>query len=164
MTSIAIPMHSYKYPGLFSLVDPTDYDAVSSYRWYPSRHKHTFYAATRVTIGKQRVHILMHRLILGAYPGQDVDHKNHNGLDNQRDNIHLCSRAENLCNQGPRPGVHSGFKGVWMQARRKTWVASIWHGGRYIHLGSFADKLSAAIAYNQAASRLRGKSAQLNSI
>lgn len=41
----------------------------------------------------------LHRLILGAKPGQEVDHKNRNKLDNRRSNIWICTRSENLRNK-----------------------------------------------------------------
>jgi hypothetical protein len=48
--------------------------------------------------GKQ-VAILMHRLITKAPPGMVVDHINHDGLDNRRCNLQVCTHQENMWNQ-----------------------------------------------------------------
>lgn len=56
----------------------------------------------------------MHRFILGAHKGQDVDHINNNGLDNRRANLRIGNRSQNMQN---RRGANSnnnstGVRGV----------------------------------------------------
>ena len=89
--------------GQVALVDDRDYDELSRFKWYALRdHGGTFYAqrhAPRVD-GKQRT-ILMHRVILDVQPGQDVDHANHDTLDNRRqlgyfENEIVAARAYNI--------------------------------------------------------------------
>ena len=84
--------------GLSARVSPSDFAKVSPYQWYASCLKNKNYAATRV--GPKTIY--MHRLILGVHEVRDalvVDHINHDGLDNTRENLKLCSRSENLRNR-----------------------------------------------------------------
>jgi len=94
--------------GGVALVDDEDFEKVSVFTWRrrPERHT-TGYAFTvrrdlntpEVKRGKLR-YILMHRFILGLKdPKVVVDHKNHNGLDNRRENIRPCTHAENMANR-----------------------------------------------------------------
>ena len=45
--------------------------------------------------------IRMHRFIMNAKPGQQIDHKDHNGLNNQKSNLRFCNTAENRRNVTP---------------------------------------------------------------
>ncbi len=85
------------------LVDIVDYPVVSRFSWRRRDELHTSYAYTVKRLSKRPSklkYILMHRLILGlTSPTPDVDHKNHNGLDNRRANIWACTRKENLANR-----------------------------------------------------------------
>lgn len=96
----------YKDKTLYALVDDEDYLLVSQYKWtYTYNRKDLYgYARTAPYIAdsngnKKRVYIRMHRLILNAQPGQEVDHRNNNGLDNRKSNIWICTREENLTNR-----------------------------------------------------------------
>jgi len=46
--------------------------------------------------------------------------------------------------------------------RTGRWEAHIWDGGKQVHLGSFADDVDAAKAYDRAALLLRGINADIN--
>lgn len=41
------------------------------------------------------------RYMLNAPEGMDIDHINRNFMDNRRENLRVCTRAENINNQGP---------------------------------------------------------------
>lgn len=141
------------------LFDDSDYELVQQYRWFASPRKHTTYA---YAFCGPRKTITMHRLLMGAPSGLDVDHKNHNGLDNRRANLRLGSRAENLANSFNREVNTSGYKGVsWIKAERK-WVAGIKIDGRRRVLGRFLDLWEAAQAYNEAARAAWGEFAYQN--
>lgn len=87
----------------------------------------------------------MHRDILGAKPGQIVDHVNGNGLDNRRANLRICTHAENMRN-------HRGSKGV--DRFRGRWRARIQFDHSSKFLGLFDTKKEAAEAYHAASLQL----------
>ncbi|MHC4988800.1 MAG: hypothetical protein ACYTFX_09945, partial [Planctomycetota bacterium] len=82
--------------GKFALVDEADYADLIRYSWCANRnkpgskgHRDMFYAVRsikRKRTTKANRTIRMHRVIMGAKPGEIVDHINHNGLDNRRCN------------------------------------------------------------------------------
>jgi hypothetical protein len=90
-----------------------------------------------------------------------VDHIDHNGLNNTRANLRLCSQAQNNCNKPSRYGA-SKFKGVCWNRARKKWVASIQHNGKRYDLGYFTDEIAAARAYDKKAAELHRQFACLN--
>jgi hypothetical protein len=104
----------------------------------------------------------MHRLILGAKPGQFVDHINGNGLDNQRSNLRLASRAQNNRNARRRADNTTGHRGVGHD--RGRFRATIYAGGQRINLGNYGTPLEAARAYDLVAKPLHGEYARLNAV
>lgn len=138
----AIPLHSRQGVIGYALVDEADYDLVSRHRWYV---KHDYPATSTYPYGKGRpVTIYMHRLILGLERGDKakVDHRNHDSLDNRRENIRICSHAENHQNRrryGDR-ATSSQYRGVsWRKAAQK-WAAYACVKGEQYHLGFFDDE------------------------
>jgi len=77
----------------------------------------------------------MHRLILGLEVGdkRHVDHINHDGLNNQRMNLRICSRTQNMRNRKSTGVYHD----------RNAWKASIGIDGRTVYLGRFKKKSDA---------------------
>ncbi len=80
----------------------------------------------------------------------DMDHINHNGLDNRRANLREIDRSGNCQNQKERTGTTSRFLGV-VQKENGKWQAQIVKDGDQHHLGVFEDEEDAARAYNAAA-------------
>jgi hypothetical protein len=148
--------------GLSAIVDDADYEWLSQWSWYPMHNKYTTYAA-RCDAESHKT-IYMHREITGAQRGQDVDHLNHNGLDNRRCNLRLCTRQQNMRNRRPNRNTTSRYKGVCWSKRAGKWVAALYVNKRRIHLGSFDDEREAALAYNRAAREHFGEYARLNRV
>jgi len=152
----------------FAIVDPDDYDRLSKYKWCVSKTRHTNYAMRR-TKGKRikgsrvgRKVIMMHRCIMNAPPHLVVDHINHNGLDNRKLNLRLCTRAQNNRNRRPFCLNGSGYKNVSWDKYRKRFLASIRCKGKYYNLGRFKSEIKAARAYDKKARELFGDFACLN--
>jgi hypothetical protein len=91
------------------LIDPVDVPLVKPYHWCAmwDEGSQTFYAVSKEAG-------LMHRLITGAPKGKEVDHDDHDGLNNSRENLKVCTRKENANNrQGANRNSRSGHKGVY---------------------------------------------------
>lgn len=146
--------------GLFCLVDDEDLNRLLPYRWYFKKDKfaNTGYAFTQV----DKKTIYMHRLIMGVKKGDEVDHKNRNGLDNQKENLRICSHSQNKANIKKMFSL-SKLRGVYQfKHQRKKWFSQIQVNGRQIYLGTFEDKQEAGKAYDRAAKFYFGEFAQLN--
>ncbi len=144
----------------FAIVDADDYDRLNQYKWYASRNENGDYYAKRMERGTRR-QIIMHRVITEAPPGLLVDHRNHNGLDNRRSNLRICTKGENNRNQLPRGGT-SQYKGVSWSKSHKKYAATIRCNKQRFHLGWFDDEVEAAKAYDKKAKELFGEFAYLN--
>lgn len=153
--------------GKFAVIDYADIPLVSEFQWSllgKTKLRRVAYAKRTVVdfSGKQTT-AYMHRVIMGAGQKQEVDHINRNGLDNRRENLRLCSRAENSRNRATdRDKASSRFKGVSYSPRNKKYVAMICHEGKNSHLGTYASETDAASAYDRAAALLFGQFARLN--
>ena len=145
--------------GKVALVEDRDYCYLMTWAWTANNIGNTWYAIRSEGRGDCRAVVLMHRVILQARRGQDVDHVNHNGLDNRRENVRVCTRSQNNQNQTRRSGGTSRFKGVWLRSgsRQNPWRAEIKADGKRHYLGKFATEEAAALAYNEAAEELFGE-------
>lgn len=153
---VRIPLHSRKYPGMFALVDAADAERVNQYRWHPcKRHSGNFVAMGRTN----GIEVLMHRFIMDAPHGIEVDHANHDTLDNRRiANLRLCTHSQNGANRRKLPGTAAPYKGVIQRPGRDVWSARIDN----LHIGDYDSALDAAIAYDHAAWVASGEFSLLN--
>jgi hypothetical protein len=101
-----------------------------------------------------------HRLawlyVTGVWPSAEIDHINHDRLDNSFANLRCASRTENLGNKSRQSNNKSGVKGVWYEKRRNKWIAEIRRGKTRLLLGQFDEINHAADAYRAAAKKLYG--------
>lgn len=144
--------------GLIAVIDDADEKLVASYKWCAYGSNRGWYAIA----GSGR--ILMHRLIMDAPAGMEVDHINWNGLDNRRMNLRIATNGQNRVNQPKRMAENptSRFKGVSWDYRRQLWVARASFQGKSLYLGGFEVEEDAARAYDEKAYALWGDFAYLN--
>lgn len=156
MTEIALTK------GHVALVDDADAERVLQHKWRAMvRRNGTAYAVrTLPWVDGKRPCQLMHRFIMGARDGEDVDHRDGNGLNNQRANLRACSRTQNLGNSKRYRNNTSGLKGAAYNSRLGRYTASITVSGRTRYLGSFITPLEAHAAYNEAAAEAFGEFAR----
>ena len=134
--------------GKFALVDGADFEWLNQWKWYAHKNPNTYYAERRSQGSKQ-----MHRLILGLQPGdnQETDHRDGNGLNNQRSNLRSCTTMQNQQSSRRKTTGTSKYKGVcWHRGERK-WHSKIRVNKKQIYLGSFESEIVAAQAYDAAA-------------
>lgn len=154
MTMKIIPLTQ----GKVALVDDEDFEHVNQFKWCAQKRVFksgiTFYAMRRG--GAES----MHRFLMPSHPR--IDHKDGDGLNNQRSNLRPATRSENAANQRKHVDCSSKFKGVHWDKRTGKWRSQTKLHGRRIHLGRFVNELDAAIAYDTAAVKLFGDFAKLN--
>jgi hypothetical protein len=139
--------------GQFAVIDDEDFEQISAHKWsaqWVAGSKS--YRAIRKQNGKS---ILMHREIMHAEPGIEVDHRFHRTLDNRKSQLRLCSHQQNKRNSRVHRNNASGFKGV--DKFKKRWRARIRIEGKAVCLGFFDSPRLAAFAYDTAASASFGE-------
>lgn len=146
--------------GKVALVDDADFDWLSQFNWSYSGKG---YAITNIWDGKNGRTVLMHRLILNTPEGMETDHKNNNGLDNQRENLRIVTSGQNKMNMRKRnykKGSSSKYKGVCFNNRaiKRKWRCNV----GFVELGSFATEIEAAKAYDTKVIEMYGEIAVTN--
>lgn len=152
----------YVKPSHWAIVDTDDYSKVAQYNWYLHRKKNGAYARAAWKKNGKMEHIFLHRLVLGV--SQEVDHKDRNGLNCQKNNLRLATTSQNAANRNKVSGKSSQYKGVGFLPKRKAWFARVKHEGVQIYLGQFKSEKEAAEKYNQRAREIFGEFACLNQI
>ena len=121
------------------------------WNWFARKGHHTFYGCR----GREpQVH--MHREILQAPEGVDVDHRDGNGLNNRKSNLRLATRSQNQWNKTAYKTNTSGYKGVTWDIQKGKWRVKIAVNRRQIFLGLFDDLTEAGAAYAEAALKYHG--------
>ena len=124
-------------------------DAING-TWFCVQSRNTKYAIATVKADNGgRTTVYMHRLVTAAQPGEQVDHINHDGLDNRRDNLRAVSQSVNQQNrQGPSKSSTTGALNV-SKAHGKFRVELRANGKRQ-RLGLYATVAEASVAAAQA--------------
>ena len=161
-----IPLHGKKAAGRVALVDDEDYGLLMQYRWhvkesFDSEGRRTGgpYARTNIYLGDRRtVSLFMHQLLTGF---AETDHRDGDGLNNQRSNLRPATSGQNNVNRPKQSGgCSSQFKGVSWHRRRRKWQAYAQVNGRIKYLGCFDDETEAARVRDAAALEAWGEFAR----
>ena len=148
-----------------ALVDDEDYNELVKYKWQARLVKKTgnYYACrSGKKVDGKRPQIRMHCAILGII---GVDHRDSNGLNNQRYNLRPASQLGNARNASKsKAKLTSKYKGVCIRNETKTlaYRAQITVNYKKIMLGTFHNEIEAAKVYDAAALKYFGEFAKLN--
>jgi hypothetical protein len=146
--------------GGYAIIDDEDYPLFADRKWRKSMGGYAV-RCYRDQTGKVQYES-MHRIILGLRDSKvDADHINGDRLDNQRSNLRIATRQQNMQNRRSARNSASQYKGVSKYTKNR-WRACIYPNDKQIHLGLFASELEAAKAYDIAARKHYGEFARLN--
>jgi hypothetical protein len=116
-----------------------DFVEISKYKWRLGGK----YARNN-NLGQMHRFILEKMLSSKIPKNMEVDHINHNKLDNRRENLRLCSKSENQANSIRKVG-RLGYKGVI--SHRRKFEARIQKDGKKIYIGLYDTPQEAESAY-----------------
>lgn len=129
-------------------VDDSDYERLSAFGWYRTSHG---YAA-------RGGGFYMHHEIMGKQPpGIEIDHRDGNGLNNQRDNLRICTKGQNRMNCAIMRNNTTGVKGVYWEKQQSKYRARITIKRKTVHLGLFDSLRDAQLARIAASERIFGE-------
>lgn len=128
----------------YAKIDKADVEVIQAFgrRWCAAWHECTqqYFAASNEKIDGKWTRVMLHRLLMEAPKGLDVDHINHDMLDCRRSNLRICSRGENLQNRkGPQSTSTTGIRGVHFNKRCGKYSAELKVNNKKVFLGYFTD-------------------------
>lgn len=146
VTKLILPRR--KEPALVALIDTDDLPVLQAagIRWYVCRDRRRNGSyVERDRCRKYEEPIKLHRFLLRPPPGIEVDHINHDGLDNRRCNLRLVTQRENQQNRitVPRTKKYPSPLGVRWHKTYGKWQVSMRINGKETYFGFYADKSEA---------------------
>jgi len=151
------------------LYDDEDHELISKYHWNINNDLAVYSQKSRNNQMFKVCSIYMHRLIMNCVNNSniEIDHINHNTLDNRKSNLRFCSHMQNTVNKIPYG--KSKYLGVTIFKTKNssnkyyTYIKSvITVNKKQINLGNFKTEELAAKAYDNAAKLYHGEFANLN--
>ncbi len=143
-----IPLGGYPM-GKCVTVDDEDYDLLRRWNWTILEGRYTYYARRNgmPKDGEKKTSILLHRYLMKAPKGTEVDHLDNNGLNCTRGNLRVGPPADNRIRMVRRLN-RAEYQGVYRNdSIVPKWSAKINYQGVLIHLGSFNTPEEAHEAY-----------------
>jgi hypothetical protein len=139
--------------GKFAFVDEADFGRLIALgaRWQATERKRTWYASRDEHRDGRQIRVYLHRWILDAPDGSQVDHIDGDGLNCQRHNLRICSNGENLRNRIMPTRSSSRFRGVRRAnegGKVRNWFAYAHDDAtqRQVYLGLWPTAILAACA------------------
>lgn len=141
--------------GRIALVDDNDFEYLNQFTWQLQPNRNTFYAVGYI----DHKTVKMHRIIMSVPSDLQIDHIDHNGLNNQKNNLRICTRQQNSMNRIPNK---SKYKGVYFRKDRNKWNVLISVDGILKNMGYYSSEIEAARTYDTFAKEYYGEYAYLN--
>lgn len=118
-----------------AIIDIDCIEKCKEYKWHMRKSRNTNYVACSIN-GKK---LFLYRLILEYTGKMDVDHINHNGLDNRKLNLRICTHSQNMTNQ------YKKLNGIY-KTKSGKYRASICINSKTIYIGTFETEEEALFA------------------
>lgn len=132
----------------YAIIDKEDYEIVKDYKWHGRKSMYTTYVLTNIKGTRKKLRL--HNIILPCNSLYEVDHINHNGLDNRKDNLRIVTRSQNNMNQKTPVNNTSDHTGVSFNNQHKKWEAYITVNRYTYKLGMYLNKCDAVKARKEA--------------
>lgn len=137
------------------LIDFEDYEKVSVHTWYLDSKG---YFASK-NVGR------LHRFLMNAPDGKEVDHINRDKTDNRKENLRIVGRSENSQNRNKHKNkTVCHYKGVYINKKTNKYYAVVIKNRKCHYSKMFDTEKDAALAYNKIAIDLYGENAFQNVI
>ena len=151
----------------FALVDDDDYYWLSQWNWFAVEIKNTWYARRSKKKGvlrsNEKYEIYLHRIVMRCSDIDFViDHLDKNGLNNQKENLRMCTKSENNKHTSSHKNSSSQYLGVSYDKNRNKWSANLMNNGKRILFKRYNTEIEAAKAYDITAKTQFGVYANLN--
>lgn len=158
-----IDISTKRFPDTFTMVDDDMFGELNRYKWHVRQSTSVLYVRRNsLDADGRHVWVNMHHQVLRSPDGTETDHRDGNGLNNQKSNLRVCTGSQNQCNQRTPKNNKSGYKGVSWNGNARKWQASIGINGKTLHMGYFFCLIKAARTYDSAAREHFGEFARLN--
>jgi hypothetical protein len=154
--------------GKVAIVDDEDFEYLSEWNWCavydPSSKSYRAYTNdySKKLCGVRSV--FMHRYVMGFPSLFQIDHINHDTLDNRKENLRVATPSQNCRNTRSHKDSSSIYKGVrckYSKGKYARWEMNIFSEGKRIS-HYFGSEIEAARAYDKKARELFGEFACLN--
>jgi hypothetical protein len=136
--------------GLFALVDDDVYEWASGYKWYAQTTAKP-YAIHVFQDRKKRLRVFLHKLIVNAPDGVEVDHIDHNILNCLRSNLRIVTPGQNRQNRnGATRKSKTQIRGVDWRPEQRLFRARVKVGGHEVFCKYFKTSAEAEMAVKRA--------------
>jgi hypothetical protein len=135
-------------------VDSADLPKLQGFNvtWHASwsKYTHSFYARCNDRANGKHMTIWIHRFLMDAPQGLDVDHRNHDTLDNRRENLRVSTRSGNGMNRkGAASHSKTRQRGICHYPSRGKFILQLTINGKRRTVGYFATIDEAIAVRNQ---------------
>ena len=132
--------------GYYTTLDDEDFDRLRCHLWWtvvkPGAHNQLVYAQARID-GRYQY---MHGCILPYVRGKEINHKDHDGLNNRRMNLEYVTRSGNL-RHGRSRSTRSGCRYI-SPTRNDRWEVRVTVEYVVRHVGTYDTVDEALVARN----------------
>lgn len=125
--------------------DLRDEGIINAHKWHISAG----YVCTSIKSKTIRLHRIIMRVL--SKPGAQIDHIDHDPLNNKRANLRICTASENTRNSRKFKGTVP-FKGVYKDLNK--YHTQIFENGKVKNLGRYRSAITAAKVYDEKAREL----------